>query len=160
MSSIPDFYHADSVRPENSVGYTINRLAHALALELDRRMSAIGLTDAQWKPLLLLRQGTCITAADIARLACHDTGAVTRVLDRLEAKGLVQRIRSESDRRVIKLELTPEGEKISAEVPVILSELLNQMLTGFSAEEFALVSALLKRMLGNIQSISKESPTP
>ena len=53
--------------------------------------------------------GRLLPLADIARLACHDTGAVTRVLDRLESKGLIQRVRSESDRRVVNLQLTTEG---------------------------------------------------
>ena len=156
MGKSPLFYQPENVRPENSVGYLINRIAQSVGRELDHRMSALGLTDAQWKPLLLLQQGTCITAADIARLACHDTGAVTRVLDRLEAKGLIQRVRSESDRRIVNLQLTEEGAQIAVEVPKILSELLNQLLTGFSTEEFALLCNLLKRMLSNAQFINRE----
>ena len=156
MSEAPLFYQPETVRPENSVGYLINRVAQSLGRELDHRMSALGLTDAQWKPLLLLQQGTCLTAADIARYACHDTGAVTRVLDRLESKGLIQRVRSASDRRVVNLQLTEEGAQIAAEVPKILADLLNQLLVGFSAEEFALLSELLQRVLVNVRAASGE----
>lgn len=157
MSPAPLYYDPKTVRPENSVGYLINRVAHSLALELDRRMSNIGLTDAQWKPLLLLHQGSCLTAADIARHSCHDTGAVTRVLDRLEAKALIRRVRSDSDRRIVNLELTEAGSQLAAEIPVILSALLNQALTGFSQDEFSQFSELLKRAFDNIQTLSKES---
>lgn len=157
MASPNVFYLPETVRPENSVGYLINRVAQSLARELDHRMGSVDLTDAQWKPLLLLQQGVCLTAADIARLGCHDTGAVTRMLDRLEAKGLIRRIRSESDRRVINLQLTEEGSQISSEVPKILSHLLNQALADFSKEEFDLLTRLLERVLANLQSVNKGS---
>lgn len=143
------FYQAETFRIENSVGYLVRRLAHTVGRELDRRMVELGLTDAQWKPLLLLQQGVCTTAADISRIACHDTGAVTRLLDRLESKGLVQRLRSAADRRVVKLELTVEGTRVAAQVPRIISDLANQMLIGFSEDDFVQFKALLNRALLN-----------
>ena len=112
MSNTHTFYKAESYRVESSVGYLVNKLAQTLGRELDRRMIDLGLTDAQWKPLLLLQQDACSTAADISRISCHDNGAVTRLLDRLQNKGLVQRLRSAEDRRVVNLALTEEGERI------------------------------------------------
>lgn len=151
------FYEAENYRPENSAGYLINRLAQTIAREIDRRMVDLGLTDAQWKPLMLLRQGTCLTAADLSRMACHDTGAVTRLLDRLEGKGLIRRVRSAADRRVVNLELTDEGLLVSAEVPKILANLANQVLAGFSPEEFSIFRDLLGRALSNAQALTDES---
>jgi DNA-binding MarR family transcriptional regulator len=156
MNSSHPFYQAETYTPENSTGYLINRLAQTITREIDRRMIELGLTDAQWKPLMLLRQGSCLTATDLSRKACHDTGAVTRLLDRLENKGLIRRVRSEADRRVVNLELTTEGEQVSAEVPKILSELANQVLTGFSDEEFVIFRNLLNRALTNAQALSHE----
>jgi DNA-binding MarR family transcriptional regulator len=106
--------------------------------------------------LLLLRQGSCMTAADLSRKGCHDTGAVTRLLDRLEGKGLIRRVRSEADRRIVNLELTDEGLQVSAEVPKILANLANQVLAGFSTEEFAVFRDLLGRALSNAQALSDE----
>ena len=153
MTKIKPFYQAETFRVENSVGYLIRRIAHTVGRELDRRMVELGLTDAQWKPLLLLQQGGCTTAADISRIACHDTGAVTRLLDRLESKGLVQRLRSAADRRVVKLELTEEGARVAAEVPRIISHLANQMLAGFSEDEFIQFKVLLNRALLNAEAL-------
>lgn len=153
MNAPHSFYHPDTYRPENSIGYQINRLSQSVARELDRRMSNLDLTDAQWKPLLLLRQGTCTTAADIARLACHDTGAITRVLDRLEAKELIRRVRSETDRRVINLELTESGAVLATEIPRILAEVMNHVLIGFDQDEFTVFRALLQRALRNAQTL-------
>ncbi|MBS1228059.1 MAG: marR [Proteobacteria bacterium] len=155
MTDIHPFYQAETYRVEESVGYLINRLAQTVARELDRRMADLGLTDAQWKPLLMLHQGECSTAADLSRMACHDTGAVTRLLDRLEAKGLIRRLRSAEDRRVVNLELTEAGEKIAAEVPKIIIGLANQVLVGFSPDEFAQFKDLLGRALLNARALSE-----
>ena len=154
MADDNQFYRVENYRVEESIGYLINRLAQTVGRELDRRMVELGLTDAQWKPLLLLHQGECSTAADLSRLACHDTGAVTRLLDRLEAKGLVSRRRSAEDRRVIHLELTAEGEKVAGEVPKVIVQLANQVLAGFSKQEFDLFKDMLNRALSNARSLN------
>jgi DNA-binding MarR family transcriptional regulator len=159
MTDIDQFYQIETYRVEESIGYLVNRLAQTIARELDRRMIDLGLTDAQWKPLLLLHQGECSTAADLSRMACHDTGAVTRLLDRLEAKGLVQRQRSAEDRRVVNLGLTAEGETVAAEVPKIIVHLANQVLTGFSKDEFLQFRALLNRALVNARALN-DGETP
>ena len=154
MEQLHQFYRPDSYRAENSTGYLVNKLAQAVTREIDHRMVNLGLTDAQWKPLLLLQQGNCSTAADLSRSACHDTGAVTRLLDRLEAKALIRRVRSAEDRRVVNLELTEEGQQVAAEVPKVLATLANQVLAGFSEEEFLLFRNLLSRALSNAQALN------
>lgn len=149
------FYSAETYRVESSVGFLIKQLAQTLGRELDRRMVDIGLTDAQWKPLLILHQGGCSTAMDLARIACHDTGAVTRLLDRLEAKALIHRARSSEDRRVVNLELTDEGKRIAAEIPGVISHLANQVLAGFSPDEFIQFKDLLGRALLNARALGE-----
>ena len=149
------FYSAETYRVESSVGFLIKQLAQTLGRELDRRMADLGLTDAQWKPLLMLHKGGCSTAMDLARIACHDTGAVTRLLDRLEAKALIQRTRSAEDRRVVNLELTDEGKRVAADIPGVIADLANQVLAGFSPEEFTQFQDLLGRALVNARALGE-----
>lgn len=158
MTSIQQFYAAETYRVEESVGFLAKSLTQLTTRELDRRMAALGLTDAQWKPLLLLQQGVGTTAADLARSGCADTGAVTRLLDRLEAKGLVRRVRSVQDRRIVNLELTEEGVRVSAEVPKIIASVANQVLEGFSKTEFLQFRDLLSRALANAQALDSAAP--
>lgn len=155
MTDLHSFYQADNYPVQSSVGYLVKQLSQTIGKELDRRMVNIGLTDAQWKPLLSLRQGGCSTAVDLARIACNDAGSITRLLDRLEAKGLVRRVRSTEDRRVVNLELTEEGKKIAAQVPEIIVGLANEMLKGFSQEEFEQFMNLLTRALANARAVSE-----
>ncbi len=52
---------------------------------VDAEMETLDLTSSQWGPLLAIDFRLADTAAELSRLACVDTGAMTRMLDRLEA---------------------------------------------------------------------------
>ena len=110
-SASADFYKAENYRAEESIGYMMRRITdgrRARRSELD--MCEPGSpTYPQWVPLHKLHMGTATTVAELARECQLDTGAMTRLLDRLEAKGLCRRVRSVSDRRVVNIELTDEG---------------------------------------------------
>ena len=154
MSTSPyPHYSASSFTIDESVGYLLRQIASIMGGVVDERMAAHGLTDAQWKPLLMLSQGKCQTAAELARVACHDAGAVTRLLDRIEGKGLIQRTRSQADRRVVNLELTDDGQQAAAVIPQVLATTLNEVLSGFSPEEVVLLKGLLRRLLDNARQL-------
>jgi DNA-binding MarR family transcriptional regulator len=121
---------------------------------IDARMQGDDLTAMQWKPLLMLRLGRADTAAGLARLNCSDNGAMTRMLDRLEAKGLLRRVRSDADRRVVHLALTAEGEQVADRIPAALSDVLNGHLDGFSQPEFEQLQDLLRRLITNGERIT------
>ncbi|MBQ1765693.1 MAG: MarR family transcriptional regulator, partial [Aquincola sp.] len=89
------------------------------------------------------------TVAALARDLQTDAGAMTRSLDRLEAKGLVARVRSGTDRRVVNLELTQEGDRLASLVLPVLAEVFNEHLTGFSQDEWQTLLSLLRRMARN-----------
>ena len=94
-----------------------------------------------------------LAQAELARACELDNGATTRLLDRMEAKGLVQRVRSEQDRRVVNIQLTPAGTQAAADIPQVLCEVQNTHLEGFSAEEFENLKGYLRRILDNAQRI-------
>lgn len=147
----PDFYRGDAYAISDSVGYLLKLIRNGLDRAIDAEMAEHDLTGVQWGPLLMLHYGVGTTAAELARYACVDTGAVTRMLDRLEAKGLVERRASPKDRRVIELRLTREGERLCQEIPFGLSRVGNHLLHGFSAQEFEMLKGFLRRMVTNIQ---------
>ena len=102
---------------------------------------------------IVVGQGKCKTAAELSRMACSDAGAVTRMLDRVEAKGLVQRTRSSEDRRVINIGLTEEGQRAAAVVPHVLADVLNSVLVGFTEDEARQLKGMLQRVLANAQEL-------
>ncbi len=147
------FYDADSFCAEESVGFLMKRIGQSMVAQVDRRLGAHDLTSAQVGPLMRLRRVGPSTVADLARWTQLDAGAMTRLLDRLEAKGLCKRVRSTEDRRVVVVELTPEGEAAVAEVPAVLAEVLNLHLAGFSKTEWLALKGYLKRMHATGESL-------
>jgi len=136
---------------EESVGYLVRRIVTLVGGEIERRMEPLGLTDAQWKPLLRLYLDRGNTVAALARGCALDAGGMTRLLDRLEAKGLCRRSRSVEDRRVVNLELTPEGTAAAEQIPAILESVHAVAAQGFSADEHRLLCGFLARILDNVQ---------
>ena len=156
------FYGTHHWDPERSVGLLIKRVGNSIVLQADRRLAELGLTHAQW--VLLFKLGDadrgCGTVATLARELQTDAGAMTRALDRLEAKGLVRRTRSLDDRRVVQVELTEEGQRVAAKVPPVLAQVLNEHLTGFDHAEWQQLLGLLQRMARNGETLrGGETPT-
>lgn len=148
------FYRAESYNPEDSVGYLMRQILTMVSHEIERQLAHTDLTNAQWVPLFKLYTGQASTVAELARQCTLDAGAMTRTLDRLETKGLCKRVRSETDRRVVNIELTHAGSKAASDIPQILSGVQNAHLAGFNAEEFETLRAYLRRILNNAQSIA------
>lgn len=154
-----EFYNAESYVPQESVGYLLRTVLTLVAHEIDTQLEACDLTNAQWLPLLKLYLGQASTVAEVARECQLDAGAMTRMLDRLEAKGLVRRVRSVADRRVVNIELTEAGLVAAKGIPVVLSRVQNAHLKGFSVEEFEALKGFLRRIISNAQA-PVSNPTP
>lgn len=153
-SPIPaDFYQASEFRPEISVGYMMRRVLASILTDADQELAAWDVTHAQWMPLFKLYNCGQSTVAGLARDLQLDPGATTRLLDRLEGKGLLRRERSTSDRRVVHVALTPEGQAIASQVPEVLCRVLNRHLSGFTHDEWMLLRSLLERILANGEAL-------
>ena len=148
-----EFYQAEGYKPEDSVGYLMRRIITLMGQAIDREMEAAGLTNAQWMPLLKLYMGKATTVAELARKCDMDAGAMTRLLDRLEAKQFCIRVRSTDDRRVVNLELTEAGRVAAKEIPKILCHVQNMHLAGFSQDEWQIFKGYLRRILETAQAL-------
>jgi DNA-binding MarR family transcriptional regulator len=147
------FYGSNRDQIVESVGYKLLQLALAMRRETASRLLSLGLTEAQWRPLWMLKAGRADTAQVLARLLGVDAGAMTRMLDRLEAKGLIERVRSLTDRRVTQLRLTATGEAATEGIPEVVAGVNNDYLLGFSRDEFEQLNSLLARMRANGQAL-------
>ena len=143
------FYRPTAYAVEDSVGFLMKHVMMSIVAQADKRLGEHGLTNTQWGPLMRLRMSGESTVAELARWLQIDAGATTRLLDRLEKKGLCRRIRSTADRRVVRVAITPDGEAAIAEVPTVLSAIMNEHLVGFSEAEWRLLLSFLQRMLRN-----------
>ncbi len=143
------FYEPVGYCADESVGWLMKRALMSIAQAADRRLEPKGITHAQWAALFMLQRCRASTVAELARETQSDPGAMTRLLDRLEAKGFCRRHRSTDDRRVVRVELTPQGDVAAQEVPIVLAQVLNEHLAGFSKTEWTQLKDMLRRMVVN-----------
>jgi len=135
----------------------LRRAELALAQLVNEATDLGGPTAPQWVLLHKVYQGQANTVAGLARLCRTDTGAMTRLLDRIEKKGLCRRVPCAADRRVVQIELTPEGQAAAARVPLVLSQVYNRALAGFSREEWRQLQDLLTRLADDAERLSLKS---
>lgn len=96
-----------------------DRVSQVLQADLERRFATHGVSPAQFRLLAALARGESDTVRGLATMLRLDGGAVTRLADRLQAKGLVLRERDPTDARSIRLSLTEAG---TALVPILDAE--------------------------------------
>ena len=147
------FYREENYEPDESVGYMMRRIISLVGHGIESELELTGLTNAQWMPLFKLYGGKASTVAELARLCDLDAGSMTRLLDRLEAKGLCRRVRSCNDRRVVNIELTDAGRLSAHEIPKTLCRIQNAHLQGFSVEEWSTLKGFLRRILHTAQDL-------
>ena len=142
-------YNRDNYSLCESLGYLIKRASAMLSGAIDQELAPYDLTHQQFAILVILSELKCQTAASLARATCGDTGAITRMLDRLEAKDLVRRARSVTDRRVVNIELTPAGALCAEKMPLVAINVINRHLGGFDNQELESLKVFLRRLLDN-----------
>ena len=138
-------YTRENFQLTQSVGFHLNRARNSLLMEVDAALRPLEITGQQMGILLSLMRGMASTPLEISKLLGIDTGLMTRMLDKLESKGLLQRQRSDEDRRVIHLILTDKGHAVAAQIPDIAPEVLNHRLRNFSETEFKEFLRLLQK---------------
>ncbi len=74
---------------------------------------------------------------------------MTRLIDPLEKRGLLTRVRRSEDRRVVRLALTAEGHSVAVRMPAIFNGVLDNLLSGLTPEEVGFLKSMLRRVLAN-----------
>ena len=145
-------YRVSTYRAQNSIGYLMKR-AHSLMLDvLEPVLEKHGFTFVQYVILSWLRDGIALNPKDICFQFRHNSGALTRVIDQLAERGLLERIRRDRDRRKVDLQLTAWGrETIQSLIPLVV-EKLNRALVDFSSADVQDFLRLLIKLNTTLQS--------
>jgi len=153
-------YHLSTYRAQNSVGYLIKR-AHSLMLDaLEPVLAERGFSYVQYVILSWLRDGIAVNPKDICAQFRHDSGALTRVIDQLAERGLLERVRRDRDRRKVDLQLTPAGRETIQGLIALIVDKLNLALDDFSSAEVQEFLRLLLKLNTKLQSTVEPSKTP
>jgi DNA-binding MarR family transcriptional regulator len=138
---------------ETKIPHWINRLSFMLRSELQHRIKAEGhdLTAEEWALLMVLWRDGAMTMGKLASITLRDRTTVTRVVDRLVTKGLLQRSSEEGDRRQVVIQVTPLGHQIQPSVAGAVVPLVEKAGQGIAGEELELALSVLKRMVDNLE---------
>ena len=142
-------YAIETFRPSQGVGFVIGHARRTILEAIDQKLAPLDISHAQWIVVMLLGDGAASTAAELCKILIYDPGAMTRLLDRLEKKGVLRRVRVKGDRRTVRLELTAGGKRLYPKIIDALVEVFNRLLRGFSKSEVRQLEDLLKRMVAN-----------
>ena len=156
MSPDTQIYDVETYQPAGCVGQLLYRVRAAQMNALDEELArdpdlaALEISAAQYVIISVLAKRGVDSAAQLCKDISYDAGAMTRMIDRLEAKGLISRRRCPEDRRLVKLELTQEGVAALPKLRACSVRVLNHFLRGFSQTEARQLEAFMARMLQNV----------
>ena len=155
MSTDTQIYDVETYQPASGVGQLMYRVRSAqmsaldAALARDPDLASLEISAPQYIIISVLAKRGVDSPAQLCEDLSYDAGAMTRMVDRLEAKGLIERRRCPDDRRCVKLELSEAGRAALPKLRACSVRVLNRFLRGFSHKEARQLEGFMLRMLQN-----------
>lgn len=131
---------------ENALCLLFSRITAALYTAIDRDLAEFGVTSHQWPVLVLTYEERANRPSELARLIGIDRGAVTRLVDRLVDKGLVERIDDPGDLRAARVELTERGRTLVPVLANIVAARYDATLAHLDPAERDPITSMLSRL--------------
>lgn len=136
----------------NVVNFLLEQTVRQMRGYAQRQLDLLqtGITVDQWVLLKIIEERKQISQVELAQVSQKDTASITRILDLLQKKGLIQRIDDEYDRRKYMISLTAEGlEFVMRNLPII-DRLRDQIVQGLSQEEIQTLKSILAKIRQNL----------
>jgi DNA-binding MarR family transcriptional regulator len=135
---------------QEGLGRLLLRVVREMRTRFDRDLEGIGLTAQQAEILFRCSRAGEPTPKELTNLLTTDNAGVTRLVDRLERKGLVTRHASADDRRSVRVRLTRSGTALVPRVARLAHAQKRRLFAGLSAAEQEQMRSLLHRILDNV----------
>ncbi|GAC1305730.1 MAG: MarR family transcriptional regulator [Steroidobacteraceae bacterium] len=116
----------------------------------DEDLASLEVTAAQFIVLANVLKGYATSACELCSFMDYDRGAMSRMIDRLEHKGLIERIPLAHTRRTVALEVTPAGKTAIPKMQACLATVLNKLLHGVTKSQVQELERIFKKMLANV----------
>lgn len=139
----------------STLGLLFRQIRDALWARMEQELLAAGhvLTFSQFITLKKLSEGTA-SVTDLARCAELNPGAMTRLLDKLEARGLVTRADDPLDRRALHIHLTDTGREIWQDINQCGQRVRERAMTGLDEGQRTQLMQLLEQVRNNLATES------
>jgi len=140
-------------RLRDGIASLIARVSRQWRREVDRRLQPFGLTEATWLPLVhLARAPAPMRQKELAASLVLDGSTVVRLLDALEAGGLIERREETTDRRAKTITVTASGRSIIDQVELASREVRNAALLGLSQGDIESATRALELIQNNLEN--------
>jgi len=134
---------------EDSIGFNIYRVGLLLRRKLKRVLADYKMTPEQWQVMITCwSTGKPINQSEIVQLTLKDKHTVSRIIQRLERNGCIEKIDSPQDGRVTIIRPTQKGESLKNEVPQRVHGNFEKILKNFKKEEQKILLKSLKKLRG------------
>ena len=140
------------------IGVVISDVARLLRTEFDRRVRKLGLTRPQWLLLTRLHRHPGASHSELADMLEVEKATAGRMIDRLEANGWVERRAEPGDRRVKRVYLTAEAERVHKRIWPVAESTVDDALADLTSQEGKQLMALLVRVKKTLTSVVDEVP--
>lgn len=147
-------------KEDDNIGVMISDVARLMRTVFDRRVRDLGLTRAQWLLLTRLHRRPGASQSDLAEMMEIEKASAGRLVDRLEAKGWVVRRADKGDRRVNRVYLTPEAERVHKRIWRIAEATVDDALTDLGPREVAQLGRLLGRVKQRVVGLADGIQAP
>jgi MarR family transcriptional regulator, transcriptional regulator for hemolysin len=137
---------------EQYIGVVISDVARLLRTEFDRRVRRLGITRAQWLVLTRLHRRPGASLSELAEMMEVEKATAGRMIDRLVANGWVERRTARDDRRVKRVYLTDDAERVHKRIWRVAEETVDAALADLSTREGKQLMALLQRIKATLVS--------
>ena len=143
---------------EHYIGYTMTDVARLLRTVFERRVRSLGLTRAQWVTIARLHRRPGLSQSEVADLLEIEKATAGRLIDRMEAKGWIERRADPLDRRINRLHLTREAKRMHALIWPIAESTVDDALGDLSKIERRNLSRLMQRVKGRLLELAEDDP--
>lgn len=150
-----DVYDPKSLDLHNSIAPLVSQVRMAVLSGVDqefvrdKELAALEVTSAQFVIIANVLKGHAKSACELCSFMDYDRGAMSRMIDRLESKGLLRRVALPHTRRTMALEVTAAGKEAFPKMQACLARVLNRLLNGVTKTQVREVERTLKQMLAN-----------
>ncbi len=129
--------------------FEIGETAHALRKAFDRHACGFGVTRAQWKVLFKLSRQPGMRQNELADLLEVEPITLSRIVDRLQESGLVERVPDPTDRRAWRLHVTAKAEPLVAKLKRVADEMTAEAFAGIDPRDIEITRRVLARAREN-----------
>jgi DNA-binding MarR family transcriptional regulator len=139
--------------------FLLHDVARLLRVDADKRARAHGMTRAQWAILIWLERQPGISQKELAELLEVEPITVARLIDRLEARGMVERRSDARDRRIWRLHLLPPAYSVLREIEHERSEITRMLVAGLDRDMLDATTEALLAMKARLTARRAEAET-